>query len=292
MDLRQLRYFVAVAEESHFGRAAQRLHIVQPALSMQIRGLEEEVGGMLFLRTSRSVQLTEAGALLLIEARRTLAQADRAKSLVQESLRGELGSVKIGFAGNAVLTGRLVNDLRDFHRLCPAVEIVLHEMAPRLQGEAILAGELDVGYSPSIGLTVTPQLLANKIGEWPFMLAMNADHVLAKKKRIALTSLANQTLILYAAGEGDGGLAYLNQRLGTPLNATLRVASTLSVLALAAAGIGLALVPAPLDAMSIPHLVYRPITEKNLSADLLLLSRANETSGAVKAFLKFALQQR
>jgi DNA-binding transcriptional LysR family regulator len=103
VDLRHLRYFVAVAEEKHFGRAAQRLHIVQPALSMQIRSLEEEIGGALFVRTSRNVELTQAGSLLLVEARRTLAQAERTKDIVQRSLRGETGTVRVGFAGNAVV---------------------------------------------------------------------------------------------------------------------------------------------------------------------------------------------
>lgn len=145
MDLRHLRYFVAVAEEKHFGRAAHRLHIVQPALSMQIRALEEDMGGPLFVRTSRRVELTEAGALLLIEARRTLAQAERAKSVVQRSLRGEIGSVKVGFAGNAVLTGKLADNLRVFHRGYPEAQLQIIEMEPHLQGEAILAGHLDVG---------------------------------------------------------------------------------------------------------------------------------------------------
>ena len=97
MDLRHLRYFLAVAEEGHFGRAAQRLHIVQSALSMQIRSLEEELGGPLFLRTSRRVELTEAGALLRAEAQRTLDQAAHAQQVVQRSLRGEMGTVRIGF---------------------------------------------------------------------------------------------------------------------------------------------------------------------------------------------------
>jgi DNA-binding transcriptional LysR family regulator len=290
MDLRHLRYFVAVAEEGHFGRAAQHLNIVQPALSMQIRALEEEMGGPLFIRTSRRVQLTEAGGVLLIEARRTLAQAKRAKSVVQEAIRGDIGCVKVGFAGNAVLMGKLINDLREFHRLFPAVEIELHEMAPHRQGEAILEGQLDVGYSPSIGLKLDPQLVTKHIGEWPFLIAMAENHVLAKKKRISLKSLENESLILYAADDGDDGLANLRQHLGMKLDSVRRVSSTLGVLTLAAAGVGLALIPASLDTMTIPHLTYRPIAEKEISANLLLVNRVNETNGAVLAFLRTSLQ--
>ena len=143
MDLRHLRYFVAVAETGHFGRAAQQLHIVQPALSMQIRALEEEIGGPLLVRTSRRVELTEAGELLLVEARRTLMQAERTKTIVQRSLRGDIGSVKVAFAGNAVMTGLLMDALRVFRLRYPEAQLELHEMAPHLQGEAILTGQVD-----------------------------------------------------------------------------------------------------------------------------------------------------
>lgn len=114
MDLRHLRYFLAVAQEGHFARAAERLNIVPPALSMQIRALEEELGGPLFVRTSRKVELTEAGRILQIEAQRTLEQAAFARETVQRSIRGETGCVRVGFAGNAVFSGKLTNDLRAF----------------------------------------------------------------------------------------------------------------------------------------------------------------------------------
>ena len=106
MDLRHLRYFLAVAQEGHFGRAAEKLNIVPPALSMQIKALEEELGGPLFIRTSRKVELTEAGKLLQTEAQRTLEQAEHARLTVQRSMRGETGLVRVGFAGNAVFSGK------------------------------------------------------------------------------------------------------------------------------------------------------------------------------------------
>lgn len=288
MDLRQLRYFVALAEERHFGRAAQSLHIVQPALSMQIRALEEEVGGALLLRTSRHVELTQAGEVLLTEARRTLAQAERTRTQVQASLQGVIGSVRIGFAGNAVLAGKLVNDLRDFRQRHPDVAVELHEMGPQLQVEALQEGRLDVGYAPSLGLQTSAQLAASKVGSWPFLVALSTDHPLAKKKRITLASLAKVSLLLYAAGDGDGGLAYLQQWIGTTAVPSRQVASTLSVLALAAAGVGVALVPAPCGALDIPHIAYRPLADNNITSDLVLLHRSAETSGAVLAFVALA----
>lgn len=234
MELRHLRYFLAVAEEEHFGRAARRLNIVQPALSMQIRALEDELGGALFVRTSRKVALTEAGELLVIEARRTLAQAGRAKAIVQRSLLGETGHVRVGFAGNAVLTGKLMTDLRALNRSYPAVELELVELAPHLQVDAIIAGRIDVGYSPSLGVRLDDQLNAEKIGESPMLVAMAETHVLAAKKRVPLSAVAALPLIVYAADEGEDCSALLNRHYGFDVKIAHRVASTLSVLALAA----------------------------------------------------------
>lgn len=286
MDLRHLRYFLAVAEEGHFGRAAQKLHIVQPALSMQIRALEEELGGALFIRTSRRVELTEAGALLRVEAQRTMAQAERAKSNVQRSMRGEVGSVRVGFAGNAVFTGKLLGDLRAFHRVYPAVELELREMAPLLQADALLAGRLDVGYSPLLGFSFDPPLLAEQVGAWPWVVAMANDHPLAKRKRLTAKSLAAEPFILYATdGMDEGQLTVLRHVLGCEPRVVYRVANTLSVLALAAAGLGVTLVPAPLSKVAVPNVVYKTIADSRLTANLVLISRAHETAGAVRAFL-------
>lgn len=200
MDLRHLRYFLAVAEEGHFGRAAQRLHIVQSALSMQIRALEEELGGPLFLRTSRRVELTEAGVLLRAEAQRTLDQAAHAQRVVQRSLRGEMGSVRIGFAGNAVFSGRLMADVRAFRAAYPDAEVILRELAPQLQVEAIQSGQLDLGYAPSHGgQALDSALLFERIGTWPLVVALPEDHPLANQPTLRVPMLGAESLIIYAA---------------------------------------------------------------------------------------------
>ncbi|MEN3812309.1 LysR family transcriptional regulator [Chromobacterium piscinae] len=170
MELRHLRYFLAVADEGHFGRAAEKLHIVQPALSAQIRSLEEELGVVLFVRSTRKVELSDAGRILLIEARRTVEQAERAKSVMRRAARGETGVVRIGFVGNAVAAGRLSDDLLAFHAAWPDVAVELHEMAPAEQLEAILAGRLDVGYCPQLGHSLPAGLQARSAGRgipWP-----------------------------------------------------------------------------------------------------------------------------
>lgn len=158
MDLRHLRYFLAVAQEGHFGRAAEKLNIVPPALSMQIKALEEELGGPLFIRTSRKVELTEAGKLLQTEAQRTLEQAEHARLTVQRSMRGETGLVRVGFAGNAVFSGKLTEDLRAFRQAYPDAELVVCEIAPLLQADAILSGQLDIGYTPDHHNVRQPEL--------------------------------------------------------------------------------------------------------------------------------------
>lgn len=289
MELRHLRYFLAVAEEGHFGRAAERLNIVPPALSMQIKALEEELGGPLFTRTSRKVVLTDAGRLLRVEAQRTLDQADNARLTVQRSLRGEIGRVRVGFAGNAVFSGKLTKDMRAFRQAYPDAELVVREVAPLLQAEAILSGQLDIGYTPEHGHTHAPALLSEKVGVWRRLVAIADDHPLANRPVLTVDMLADEALIFYDAHSADEPLyTTLSQMLGHAPRVAHCTSSTLSVLTLAAAGQGLALVPEPLQNIFIPGLVYRPLDAPELSANLVRISRKLENSGAVKAFLTIA----
>ncbi|QSE84606.1 LysR substrate-binding domain-containing protein [Rhodococcus koreensis] len=290
MELRHLRYFVAVAEERHFGRAAERLHVVQPTLSMQVRALEKELGGPLFVRTSRRVELTEAGTAFLVEARRALAQAEWAKTTAQRSLRGEIGSVRVGFAGVAVLIGKLGRDLEVFHGRYPQARIELRELVPRAQGEAILSGELDVGYSPGFGAVVHPDLRADRIGTSPLVVAMSDRHRLADRSTVPFRDLGAELLLVYSeGGEDDSTVDDLKAQLGGhPPDRVRHLSSTLSVLAMASAGLGVALVPAQTAHIAIPSLTFRPLEESGIVAELLVLSRREETSGAARALLEIA----
>ncbi|GGP23698.1 LysR substrate-binding domain-containing protein [Silvimonas iriomotensis] len=289
MDLRQLRYFLAVAEEAHFGRAAERLHIVQPALSMQIKALEDELGGPLFVRTSRKVELTAAGEVLLIEARRTLEQAERARVAVQDSLSGQLGTVRIGFAGNAVFSGQLVTDLHRFHRAYPHAGLEVVEVPPQEQLDALLAGRIDVAYCPDHGGLATPGLDVVQVGEWPLLAAMATDHPLTSRVHIGLSDIAAQPLIIYSAQEdSDGVLDVLRAEFGREPVIAHRASNTLSVVALAAAGLGVALVPASLAEIAMPGMTYRAIMHPALSASLVRINRSDETTGAVRAYLALA----
>jgi len=271
MDLRHLRYFLAVAEEEHFGRAAERLHIVQPALSMQIKALEEELGTPLFTRTSRRVELTQAGALLRIEAERTLAQAERAKSVVRRAARGEFGHLRIAYTGGAAFSGRLSADLRAFHARYPEVELELMELPIARHADWLLEDRLDIAYSPELETDFGPRIAADRVASWPWMVGMVEDHRL-----------------LAADGRDAAQLIILRRLLGREPNVAYRVASAISVLAIAAAGLALAFVPGTLGHVRVENIQYRPLADFDTPTGLILLSRAAETSGPVAAFVRMA----
>ena len=149
MDLRQLRYFIAVAEELHFGRAAARLFISQPALSFDIKKLEEQLGTQLLLRNNKSVKLTGAGQVLLVEARNLLLQAEKVKRLTQLSAEGDVGQLRVGFV-NSMLYRGLPRAMSRFEREHPNMEVVLGEMNSAEQAQALQRGQIDLGFVHSV----------------------------------------------------------------------------------------------------------------------------------------------
>jgi DNA-binding transcriptional LysR family regulator len=289
MELRHLRYFLTVAEEGHFGRAAKRLHIVQPALSMQIRALETELGVALFERTSRRVVLTEAGSLFRVEAERTIQQAARAKDVGQRAARGEVGTVRVGFVGNAAFAGKLAADVSAFRLASPQVDIELSELSPLRQVDAVLSGHLDAGYTSDFQYTKERELTVDRIATWPWVLAMSSTHSLAQRTTVSAKALHGEAFVVYAANAGDDGLVrILRQLLGEEPRVLHHVPNTLTVLTLAAAGMGLALVPASLETVNIPNLRYRPLANFSVRSELVLVSRRNERSPTVRRFIDIA----
>ncbi|HWW07151.1 LysR substrate-binding domain-containing protein [Collimonas sp.] len=291
MELRHLRYFVAVAEELHFGKAAERLHIVQPALSMQIQLLEKMVGAQLFKRTSRRTELTEVGKQFLPEARRALSQIDRAQRIVERAGRGETGSVAIGFASNAAFVGILSEVIRVFRQTRSDVEIVLRELSPRVQAEEILQGTLDVGLGAPFSRSFSNDLSVTVIRRSPWMLAMSSDHSLANQKKIKFESLSGEPFILYSeSASDDEQLAVLRRLIGTEPKVSYRLTNNTSIMTMAAAGAGLALVPSSLSQIVFGGLVYRPVERTSEQAELAMFCRRKEETPTVLAFMDSVLR--
>jgi DNA-binding transcriptional LysR family regulator len=196
MELRHLRYFIGVGEEQHFGRAAERLHIAQPALSRQIQDLEKEMGFLLFERLPRGVRLSEAGKVFLSDARRILQDVDDAKRRAGRIALGQAGTLRIGIASAVSWHGLVVNAFREFRRRRPDVELVLHHMVSVHQVEAVLAHRLDAGFAAA----VTPwheDLEHRQFALDRMVLAVPKGHPLTKRGRIRLRELRNMPFIWF-----------------------------------------------------------------------------------------------
>ena len=194
MELRQLRYFVVLAEELHFGRAASRLFIVQPALSKQIASLEKELGAELFVRTKRHVELTLAGRALLADARQILAQVDGVSARAQLASRGEVGALDIGFIV-PVLYDLLPYMLRRYRAAYPNVELNFHELHTRDVVDGVLGRDLHIGFT-RLPVSAGADLHVHPLVEEPLLVAMPEDHPAAAKETVALADLATENFIL------------------------------------------------------------------------------------------------
>lgn len=244
MELRQLKYFQAVAQELHFGWAARKLNISQPPLSIQIRNLEDELGFELFHRTNRKVELSDAGRMFLEGVHRVLAQAEQAVEQARQVARGLAGSLRIGFMGPAV-DGPLPRAVRYFTGKYPGILLSFQEMDSAEQVAALKSGALDLGVVRSFGQT-PPGLATMPFWREEYVLAVPVGHRLAAKDGVAPQDLADEELILFprqmqpelydaviAAFSACGVTPRVGQRTRTKQNA----------LAMAAAGLGLAIVP-------------------------------------------------
>ena len=194
MELRHLRYFVSVGEEQHFGRAAERLHIAQPALSRQIKDLEKEIGCSLFERLPRGVKLSAAGKQFLTDARRILQDVDEAKRRAERIALGQAGTLRIGIATAIAWHGTVVDAFREFRLRHPDVELALHLQLSPHQIEAVLSGRLDAGFAstPTHSELVHYQFAADRM-----LLAVPKGHPLTKRERLRLRDLRNMPFIWF-----------------------------------------------------------------------------------------------
>jgi DNA-binding transcriptional LysR family regulator len=264
MELRHLHYFITVAEELHFGRAARRLNISQPPLSQQIRQLEEELGVRLFHRTKRRVEITPAGMVLLAEARRIMVMSEDAVRRTIRADKGEIGWLAIGFVGSANYSV-VPPVIREFRRRFPNVELNLTEMNTNQQLEALLDGRIQVGFLRSPRGIEEKGLVVEPVFREPLMVALPRNHPLKKEASLPLRLLANDSFIMIPRQRGPGyfdDLIVLCQKEGFSPQIVLEASQFHTVIGLVAAGIGIAVVPTSMERSRIEGVIFRQIVGK------------------------------
>lgn len=287
MDLRQLRYFVAVAEERSFTTAARRLNLSQPPLSQQIQALEASLGTRLFYRTSRRVELTPAGAALLARAWTIQQQVKSAEEEVRSVGAGLVGTLDIGATGS-VLRGRLADVLAAYRQEAPSVRMTVHEQAPSLQIAALLEGTTNICLIRSAS---TEHGLASELA-WKeeVVVALPHVHPLARRKRVTLSDLAAEDHVVLQPESSDFA-RYIQKcciDAGFLPRVSQQVVDAQSVPSLIAAGFGVALVPQSIARFTTDEIAFRPIRPSPPSADVYLVYRKDETSMVVHNFVTLA----
>ncbi len=281
LSLRKLGYFVAVAEELHFGRAATRLHIAQPALSQQIRQLEADLDTRLFDRTTRRVSITPAGEILLEQARRLLVTADGVERAARELREGERGLLRLGFVDSTAyeLVPRF---LREYRAWRPNVDFELHSMSTDTQVDALREGRVDLG----IGRTAAAAagLDVRVIGSEPLVLAVAGEHELAGAERIDLSRLVAETFIGFdreVSPTLHTELRLLMAGASVSYNPAMEATEYTTILGLVAAGAGIALVPSSVQTFRPPGLEFVSLADPAAMVQLVVLARPHETSAMI-----------
>lgn len=296
MELRHLRYFVTLAEELHFSRAAERLGISQPPLSQQIRALEEDLKVRLFDRSSRNVELTEAGRLFLVEARATLDQADRARQIAARAHRGEIGELTVGIYPSALLAEPVAAAILGFRQRHPSVRLVLRERAVYSAIRELAGGSLEIAY---LRHASRPDLPAGiglmEVMREPMVLVMHANHRLASRETpVPLEDLAQEPFIHFSA-RSDSAMNEHFVALCASAGFAPRIEQEAnqngSILALIGQGIGISVLPRSICRLSLPELRVLPIANPGAISRVWLAHRRR--GGALpRALVDLAGRQR
>jgi DNA-binding transcriptional LysR family regulator len=286
MELRHLRYFVGVAQELNFTKAAQRLHVAQPALSRQIRQLEEEIGVRLLDRDRRSVRLTEGGRAFLEEARALLQQSEQAVRVAQNSGSSRHNHLNIGYVWG-LFHSVVPAAVGRFRRQFPEVAVNLFDLTATEQAEALVQGRLDAGFIGFAHEADAVGLAKRQIGACTFVAALPKNHRAARKSKVSLAALAQDFFFVISEQSYPGAARFVLEaceRAGFRPRILQAAERGHTILGLVAGHCGVALLPEPLRSLPHPGVVFRPLTEA-LAGDLFIAWRDTRLSVTRDAFV-------
>lgn len=286
MELRQIQYFLAVAEELNFGRAAERLQIAQPPLSRQIRAFEDELGVELFRRTKRRVELTEAGRAFLEEARQILAQVEQGVQVAQRASRGEIGRLVVGFEGSSTYDV-IPMSLKVYRERFPDVDLVVYAMTTEEQLQALLEGRIGIGFvvSPNNNSKLVIEVILRE----PLLVALPENHPLATRSQVRVRELASEPFITFQRNRGcglyDQAIAVCRRAGFSPI--VIQEADEMQVmLGFVAAGLGIALLSASVQHFQRPGVVYRTLQPSTSKVTLAIAWQRDDSSAVLQAFIE------
>jgi DNA-binding transcriptional LysR family regulator len=293
MRLEQLRYFVAVAEELHFRRAAERLLVSQPPLSFHIKALEAEFGVELLRRSTRSVSLTEAGEMFLVSARRILREVDELSEVMKDLLQGKNGHLHVGFTISSSFHPFFFNAVQTYRRLFPRVSLSLSEMLSDRQIDALLEDRIDVGFLRGQFRQI-PGLTMQPLTQDALVLAVHHTHRLASQAKVSLASLRTEPFICYPANAGVGiyrQVLALCGKSGFEPRVIQEALEPSLTIGLVAAGLGVAIVPSTLMSIQIANVAFLTIDDVDAVTTLYLSHRSDNLRPQLRAFCELVSMQ-
>lgn len=272
MELRHLRYFVSVAEELNFTRAAERLHIAQPSLSVQIQKLEQEVGAELLARQGRNVRLTEAGRIFLSEARQLLTQAGQSITLARRAANGEIGQLSIGYntAAECQIFPRIIPAFRE---RWPEVQLILHNLGIARQLDGLRRNELDLGF---VWMLPTDEFDVHKLKEDSLIAALSSKHRLASAASVSIKDLSHEPMVLFSPTLDPATYHQIEQlflRQKAVMTVAYQVDTLLSMINFVAMGIACSLLPDYARTIHREGIVYKPVRGPNIVKTLAIVKK-------------------
>lgn len=293
IELRHLRYFLAVADELHFGRAAERLGMSQPPLSQQIRQLEQDIGAQLLVRTSRRVELTEAGRLLREHAQDILQRLDQATLAVRRAQQGQSGELRIGLTRATPLSPDIPRAIFAYRQQFPDVHLQLAEMNSLQQIDALVERELHVGFLRR--RTLPAALASQRLFHDPLSLVLRADHPALKRRRgrspgpVALKDFADEPFVAFKRDVGAGihdDVIVLCRSAGFSPRIVQEAGEASTIISLVASGLGMSILPASCSQMHIDGACFVPLSDRQASSEIHLAWRRDGQTPLLRHFIR------